>query len=139
MEEKLRKASLEESCSNKLNEIKTSNLSSSNQKPPPAETTSKKDKKKKNSKGSDDGSQLLRRPSMKKIKAFFDNNKNKEESSKEEKENTESHNGEERGVGDSDYVSAMSKLPKFEPDAVLPHESLVLQDSSSNNGSKVRV
>jgi len=127
-EAKLRKASIEEANKASVSE-------KSSQKPPPAEG-GKKDKKKKHSKG-EEGSkenQLLRRPSMKKIKAFFDNNKNKEES-KEEKENENTNVSEDKS--DSDYVSAISKMPKFEPDAVIPSQDEVSsQECLPNVGSK---
>jgi len=122
-EGKLRKLSIEEAGK------------TSEKKPPPAEG-GKKDKKKKHSKGEEASkeNQLLRRPSMKKIKAFFDS-KNKDES-KEEKENENTNNVSE-DKSDSDYVSAISKMPKFEPDAVIPSQDQVSSpECLPNVGSK---
>lgn len=93
---------------------KTSTVSQGESKPPQAEF--RKDRKKKSSREEKSENQLLRRPSMKKIKAFFDKDKNKE--NKEDKENDT--NSEK--ISDSDYASAVSKLPSLESSSGLPSD-----------------
>jgi len=108
---------------------KTSTVSQSESKPPQGEH--RKDRKKKNSRDEKSENQLLRRPSMKKIKAFFDKDKNKE--NKEEKE---TENGSEK-ISDSDYASAVSKLPSLESSMGLPGDKL--NDSSLQMGGSKSV
>jgi len=94
---------------------KTSTVSQGESKPPQAEF--RKDRKKKSSREEKSENQLLRRPSMKKIKAFFDKDKNKE--NKEEKENDKSEK-----ISDSDYASAVSKLPSLESSVGIPSDQI---------------
>merc|ERR1712106_4570 len=94
---------------------KTLTVSQGESKPPQAEF--RKDRKKKSSREEKSENQLLRRPSMKKIKAFFDKDKNKE--NKEEKENDKSEK-----ISDSDYASAVSKLPSLESSVGIPSDQI---------------
>ncbi len=85
----------------------------------------KGDKKKKKGKEDGESGLLLRRPSIKKIRAFF--NKDRDSSSTkgvapEPSFGVADASGEESPQSDSDIASALSKLPKFEPEAPDPGE-----------------